>query len=112
MIPGSGRSPGGLHDSPVHYSYLGNPMDKGAWQATLHVWVCKRIRHDLVTKRQQKAPRHVSFLYLLKTMSSYVSNVSNVSNMDSLPQDLFLVCALTYFNLPFLTVSNLDSYQP
>ena len=45
-------------------------------------------------------------------MSSYVSNVSNVSNMDSLPQDLFLVCALTYFNLPFLTVSNLDSYQP
>ena len=36
LIPGTGRSPGGGHDNPVQYSCLENPMDKGAWQATVH----------------------------------------------------------------------------
>ena len=35
-IPGSGRSPGGGHGNPLQYSYLENPMDRGAWQATVH----------------------------------------------------------------------------
>ena len=30
LIPGSGRSPGGEHDNPLPYSYLENPMDRGA----------------------------------------------------------------------------------
>ena len=29
-IPGSGRSPGGEHYNPLQYSYLENPMDRGA----------------------------------------------------------------------------------
>ena len=33
-IPVSGRSPGGGHGNPLQYSYLGSPMDRGAWQAT------------------------------------------------------------------------------
>ena len=36
MIPGSGRSPGGRHGNPLQYSYLQNPMDRGAWWATVH----------------------------------------------------------------------------
>ena len=32
-VSGSGRSPGGGLGSPVQYSYLENPMDRGAWQA-------------------------------------------------------------------------------
>ena len=36
LIPGSGRSPGGRHDNPLQYSCLENPMDRGAWQATVH----------------------------------------------------------------------------
>ena len=32
-VPGWGRSPGGRHDNPLQYSYLENPMDRGAWQA-------------------------------------------------------------------------------
>ena len=39
-IPGSGRSPGGQHGSPLQHSCLENPMDSGAWQATGH-WVSK-----------------------------------------------------------------------
>ena len=32
-IPESGRSPGGGHDNPFQYSFLGHPMDGGAWRA-------------------------------------------------------------------------------
>ena len=35
-IPGSGRSPGGEHGNALQYSSLENPMDRGAWQATVH----------------------------------------------------------------------------
>ena len=36
LIPGSGRSPGEGNGNPLQYSYLGNPMDRGAWQAVVH----------------------------------------------------------------------------
>ena len=36
LIPGLGRSPGGGHGSPLQYSCLENPMDRGAWRATAH----------------------------------------------------------------------------
>ena len=36
LIPGSGRSPGGGNGSPLQYSCLENPMDRIAWQATVH----------------------------------------------------------------------------
>ena len=35
-IPGSGRSPGEGNGNPLHYSCLGNSIDRGAWQATVH----------------------------------------------------------------------------
>ena len=35
-IPGSGRSPGEGNGNPFQCSYLGNPMDRGAWQTTNH----------------------------------------------------------------------------
>ena len=34
-IPGSERSPGGGHGNPLHYSVLENPIDRGAWWATV-----------------------------------------------------------------------------
>ena len=36
LIPGSGRSPGGENGNPLQYSWLENPMDIGASQATVH----------------------------------------------------------------------------
>ena len=36
LIPGSGRSPGEEHGSPIQYSCLENSMDRGAWQAAVH----------------------------------------------------------------------------
>ena len=35
-IPGSGRSLGGGHGNPLQYSCLENPMDRGAWRATVY----------------------------------------------------------------------------
>ena len=35
-IPGSGRSPGKGNSNPLQYSHLENPMDRGAWQTTVH----------------------------------------------------------------------------
>ena len=36
LIPGSGRSPGEGNGNPLQYSCLENPMDGGAWWATIH----------------------------------------------------------------------------
>ena len=36
LIPGSGSSPGEGNSNPPQYSCLGNPMDRGAGQATVH----------------------------------------------------------------------------
>ena len=35
-VPGLGRSPAEGNGSPLQYSCLGNPMDRGAWWATVH----------------------------------------------------------------------------
>ena len=34
--PWAGRSPGGGHGNPLQYYRLENPMDRGAWQVTVH----------------------------------------------------------------------------
>ena len=44
LMAGSGRSPGEGNGSSLQHSCLGNPMDRGAWQVTVH-WVA-RVRHD------------------------------------------------------------------
>ena len=36
LIPASGRSPGVGNDNPLQDSCLEKPMDRGAWQATIH----------------------------------------------------------------------------
>ena len=48
LIPESGRSPGDGNGNPFQYSCLENPMDRGAWRAT--VLGVARVRHDLANK--------------------------------------------------------------
>ena len=43
-VSGSERSPGGGSGNPLQYSYLGNPMDRGAWQATKNMG-SQRVGH-------------------------------------------------------------------
>ena len=50
LIPGSGRSLGGGHGNPLQYSCLENPMDRGAWWATVH-----RVAKSRTGLKQQPA---------------------------------------------------------
>ena len=51
LIPRLGRSPGGGHSNPFQYSCLENPMDRGAWWATVHgaaksrTWLSTDLAH-------------------------------------------------------------------
>ena len=66
-IPGLGRSPGEGNGNPLQYSCLENPMDRGAWWAT--VQGSQRVRHDLATKQQQ----HVCiYMYINIYMHTYI----------------------------------------
>ena len=47
-IPGSGRSPGRGNGSPLQYSCLENPMDRGTWWVMVHG--SQRVRYDLATR--------------------------------------------------------------
>jgi len=53
-IPGSGKSPGEGNGNLLQYSCLENPMDRGAWRATVHR--AARVGHDLATK---PPPRYI-----------------------------------------------------
>ena len=46
-IPGSRRPPGGGHGNPFQRSCLENPMDRAAWQATVHRVTNSQTRSDL-----------------------------------------------------------------
>ena len=47
-IPGSGRSPGGAHGSPLQYSCLENPLNRGAW------WTVVRSAESDMTEATQQ----------------------------------------------------------
>ena len=57
-IHGSRRSPGEGHGNPFQYSCLENPMDRGAWRATVHwvarsrTWLKRLCTHTLTRKWQ------------------------------------------------------------
>ena len=54
-IPGLGRSPGGGNGNPLQYSCLGNPIDRGAWQATVH-----RVKKSQTGLKQLSTHAHMS----------------------------------------------------
>ena len=59
VILGSGRSPRGGNGKPLQYSYLDKPMDRGAWQATVHGVV--RVGHNLSRVRHSLNHYHYGF---------------------------------------------------
>ena len=56
-IPGSERSPGAAIGNPLQYFCLENPMDRGAWQATVH-----GVTKETVTKQQHSIFIHTIIL--------------------------------------------------
>ena len=54
LIPGLGRSPGEGNGNPLQYSCLENPMDRGAWRATIH-----RIAKGLTQLKRLSMHAHI-----------------------------------------------------
>ena len=55
LIPGLGKSSEEGNGNLLQYSCLENPMDRGAWQATVHG--VARVGHDLLTKPPPPPPK-------------------------------------------------------
>ena len=68
-IPGSERSPGEGNGYPLQCSCLENPMDRGAWQATVHG--VARVGHNLVT--QPPPPIIVTSCFSHQNMLTYIA---------------------------------------
>ena len=70
LVPGSGRSPGGGRGNPLQCSCLENPMDRGAWRATVHgvakCWT-RLKRRGMHTHRKPKWKRANKLLFPSKS---------------------------------------------
>ena len=71
-IPGSGRFPGGGQGNPVQYSCLENPMDRGAWRATVH-----RVAKSWTRLKPFSTAQHSQFRGLPRWLSG--------KDVDSIP---------------------------
>ena len=78
LIPGSGRFRGGGHGNPLQYSFLGNSMDRRAWQATVHRVAQSQtqwkqfIMHFAASLNIPKF--HLGYIYLRETCSYVQQN--------------------------------------
>ena len=67
MIPGSGRSPGEGNGDPLQYCCLENPIDGGAWWATVHG----------VPKSQKQLSDVTFFLRRISTQERWLWSIQN-----------------------------------
>ena len=71
-IPESERSPGGGHGTPLQYSCLENPMDRGAWQATVH-----RVAKSWTWLKRLCMHTHMGFLFCFTDL--FVSSFTGIN---------------------------------
>ena len=67
LTHGLGRSPGGEHGNPLQYSCLENPMDRGAWRAS-------------VFQSWTQLKQLIMHIYIHTFLSNHVANSKNYSN--------------------------------
>ena len=61
LSPGSGRSPGEGNGNPLQYSCLGNPIDRGAWRATVY-GVAESDTTEQLKNSNKHSPEYISRL--------------------------------------------------
>ena len=81
LIPGLRRFPGEGNGNALHYSCLGNPIDRGAWQAIVHGVV--RVRHDLVTKQPPPPCSIYSKNKIIKAHSLKIIDIYSVISLEN-----------------------------
>ena len=65
-VPGLGKAPGGGNGNLLWYSYLENPMNRGAWRAIVHG----------VTKRQTRLSTQASHIPLFGSKKSILAQAA------------------------------------
>ena len=76
-IPGSGRSSGEGNGKPLQYSHLENPMDGGAWWATVH---------GIAKSQTQLSDRGWTEMYMWSTFSIVISWITRKTLICEIPQ--------------------------
>ena len=87
LIPGSGKSPGGGHDNSLQYFCLENPMDRGAWWATV----------QRVTKNQTQWKRLSTHVYTAKYVYLLPLLLFRFYLPDTSSTTLFITVYLLYY---------------
>ena len=99
LIPGLGGSPGGGNGILLQYSCLENPMDKGAWWATVHG--VSRVTHDWTTKQAKQSISRTRVV-----ISGHLKLVNSISTRNSIfPHQLCLTCSNFQIKLWYLICS-------
>ena len=75
----SERSPGEGNGSPLQYSCLENPMDRGTWWATVH-GVTKTVGHDLVTEQLENCDFSLFLILLLSLYIIYIISTNFIAH--------------------------------
>ena len=101
LIPGSERSPGEGNGNPLQYSCLGNPMDLGAWWATVH-----GVAQNQTQLKWLSIYACMSCLYILDINPLLVISFANISPhlVGCLFVLLMVACGVMDFNCQMFNV--------
>ena len=82
LIPGFQKIPRGGNSNPLQYSCLGNnPMDRGAWQATVHG--VTRLWHSWATEHTQVHTHIVIYIFLSLKCIWFIFSLNNMKGLWS-----------------------------
>ena len=88
LIPGSERSPGVGNSNPFQCSCLGNPMDRGAWRATVHEVAKSRTRLQQLSTHT-RIPLKCGLFPFGVVMNNPATNILQCSILDAHGQASF-----------------------
>ena len=97
LISGLGRSPGGGNGNPLQYSWLENPLDRGAWRATVH---------EVTKSRTQLNTRACTFHVYNGYPTKYILNIKRLEKSllnermrKKKNENFYCVTFLSFFDL-------------
>ena len=93
-IPGSERFPRGRHGNPLQYSCLENPMDRGAWQSTIH-----RVTKSQAWLKWLSTHTHTPMLIII------YSDFSPVLHLNLLQKKIVRYFHILFLSLPTKNIS-------
>ena len=99
-IPGSGRSCGEGNGNPLQYTCLENPMDKGAWQATVHGVAKSRTRLSDFTRECSGASLVAQMVKRLPAL--WETRVRSLGWEDPLEKEMATHSSILAWKIPWM----------